>query len=414
MKKLMFFLTLVILLSLSTVTFAANSSVSVKNNEQKSTPVSYSYDSATSGEIVKSIKDLMTKLNNLNTQQSVVQTLTITSLSGDNKPVDFKLRLSIPDSSSSNAKPEQKTTPSPDTYNALDYYVIKLTDANGNVLYDDSTVKDSDEVKNYKDIPIGTLNSSNSAENKIINLTISVNKGVKKTNAVNQALRKLDWSIVSDTYNTASVNEPASTMNTSPSPTADNSSKSVSTPYPSTIATAKPSSSAPAAPAEATLKSGDYVVGKDIPAGRYRLTGQGKVSVYTPEDVAKMSIVLKQKGDSSTNGVDEYVLNVADGERLSVENEVTLTPHKVQNALSSSPSPKVSSSPSASPKATSTPKATATPKPSSTSNSSNNSSNTKTNPKTGDTTPITILAIVAGLSLVGVGIIEFKKRRMSK
>ncbi|MBQ3472229.1 MAG: hypothetical protein IJH17_07740, partial [Clostridia bacterium] len=173
MKKLLFFITAVIILYLSFTAFAATSNISIKNNEVNSTPVTYSYDAASSGEIVKSIKSLMTKIDELSKQDSVVQTLTISSLSADKIAVAFKLRLSLPDKNNGSEKPEKLATPSPEEYAALDYYKIKVTTSNGDVLYDADEEKSEDttEQKSYKDIPLGTLNSTDSAENRIYNLT---------------------------------------------------------------------------------------------------------------------------------------------------------------------------------------------------------------------------------------------------
>ena len=66
-----------------------------KNNDSKSTPVTYEYAPDQLGETVRSIKPLMTKLDDLFKQSSVVQTLTISSESAEGDPVDFKLRLSM-------------------------------------------------------------------------------------------------------------------------------------------------------------------------------------------------------------------------------------------------------------------------------------------------------------------------------
>ena len=87
-------------------------------------------------------------------------------------------------------------TPSPDEYNALNYYNIKVTDSNNKLIY--SYANDDSKTDNgtYKDIPLGTMNSSANTENKIINVTVSVNKSLKNSDAAQYA-EKLDWSIVS-------------------------------------------------------------------------------------------------------------------------------------------------------------------------------------------------------------------------
>ena len=105
----------VMTICISVSVFASpNSSVSIKNNDSKSTPVTYEYAPDQLGETVRSIKPLMTKLDDLSKQSSVVQTLTISSESAEGDPVDFKLRLSMSEKMSNDVKPEALKTPSPD------------------------------------------------------------------------------------------------------------------------------------------------------------------------------------------------------------------------------------------------------------------------------------------------------------
>ena len=394
MKKLLFFITAVIILSLSFTAFAATSNISIKNNEVNSTPVTYSYDAASSGEIVKSIKSLMTKIDELSKQDSVVQTLTISSLSADKKAVAFKLRLSLPDKNNGSEKPEKLATPSPEEYAALDYYKIKVTTSNGDVLYDADEEKSEDttEQKSYKDIPLGTLNSTDSAENRIYNLTISVDKSLNKNTAVANASRKLDWSIVSEIAETSENKADVEEGQSNDGDSANNDNKMTPAPSANTVQQNTPK---PAGSVAGTLKKGEYAVGTDIPADRYKMTGKGKVSVYTPDGIVKMSVVLKQKGDASTNGVEEYVLSLSDGERLVVENEATLTPHKAQTLI---PSPTPTAKPSAASSANSS--------------KTNTSSTSKNNPKTGDTTPVILIVVIGVAALTGIGFIEYKKRQI--
>ena len=394
MKKLLFFITAVIILYLSFTAFAATSNISIKNNEVNSTPVTYSYDAASSGEIVKSIKSLMTKIDELSKQDSVVQTLTISSLSADKKAVAFKIRLSLPDKNNGSEKPEKLATPSPEEYAALDYYKIKVTTSNGDVLYDADEEKSEDttEQKSYKDIPLGTLNSTDSAENRIYNLTISVDKSLNKNTAVANASRKLDWSIVSEIAETSENKADVEEGQSNDGDSANNDNKMTPAPSANTVQQNTPK---PAGSVAGTLKKGEYAVGTDIPADRYKMTGKGKVSVYTPDGIVKMSVVLKQKGDASTNGVEEYVLSLSDGERLVVENEATLTPHKAQTLI---PSPTPTAKPSAASSANSS--------------KTNTSSTSKNNPKTGDTTPVILIVVIGVAALAGIGFIEYKKRQI--
>lgn len=389
MKKLLCsVMATVIFVCMSASVMAASSSVSIKNNVAGSKPVTYTYDSDKSGEIVKSIKSLMTKLSDLPKQDSVVQTLTISSETAGTAPVSFKLRLSIPDNASSTAKPEAVKTPSPEQYSALEYYNIQITDTKGNVIYSYEEDEKNEQQKTYKDIPLGVLNSSSRSENKIFNITLSINKDLKKSSIAKNA-EKLDWSIVSDTYIDvpAQTAAPQITVTTAPDPQpTDKQQSSVKEDKNGVI----------------TLAKGEYLCGSDIEPGKYTMTGDGKVHVYTSEGVLKTTIALKDKDDTSSKGVDEYLINLLEGEKVAVESDTQFTPYTAAKATSS---PKPTSSPkvSASPKTASKTSATATPKAA--------DANNKNNPKTGDSAPIAGVSALGIIALGAFAFITIKKRK---
>ena len=389
MKKLLCsVMATVIFVCMSASVMAASSSVSIKNNVAGSKPVTYTYDSDKSGEIVKSIKSLMTKLSDLSKQDSVVQTLTISSETAGTAPVSFKLRLSVPDNASSTAKPEAVKTPSPEQYSALEYYNIQITDTKGNVIYSYEEDEKNEQQKTYKDIPLGVLNSSSRIENKIFNITLSINKDLKKSSIAKNA-EKLDWSIVSDTYIDvpAQTAAPQITVTAAPDPQpTDKQQSSVKEDKNGVI----------------TLAKGEYLCGSDIEPGRYTMTGDGKVHVYTSEGVLKTTIALKDKDDTSSKGVDEYLINLLEGEKVAVESDTQFTPYTAAKATSS---PKPTSSPkvSASPKTASKTSATATPKAA--------AANNKNNPKTGDSAPIVGVSALGIIALGAFAFITIKKRK---
>ena len=390
MKKLLSgMIAAVMTICMSVSVFASpNSSVSIKNNDSKSTPVTYEYASDQLGETVRSIKSLMTKLDELPKQSSVVQTLTISSESAEGNPVDFKLRLSMPQKTSSDVKPEALKTPSPDEYNALNYYNIKVTDSNNKLIYSYANDESKTENSTYKDIPLGTMNSSADTESKIINVTVSVNKSLKNSDSAQYA-KDLDWSIVSTVKKVETTEAPKATEE---------------------AATETVALTAETAPKETNsavkedknglviLPQGEYVCGEDIDAGRYTMTGNGKVHVYTENGELKSTIALKDK-NSSANGVEEYLINLLDGEKIKVESETKFTPYTASTTAKpkATSTPKASSSTKATTKPTSTPKATSKP--------------SKNNPKTGDNTPIVALVSIGILAAGAFAFIEIKKRK---
>ena len=105
----------------------------------------------------------------------------------------------------------------------------------------------------------------------------------------------------------------------------------------------------------------------------------------------KSTIALKDK-NSSANGVEEYLINLTNGEKIKVESETKFTPY----TATATAKPKATSTASSSTKATTKP---TTAKPS------------KNNPKTGDNTPIVALVSVGILAAGAFVFIEIKKRK---
>lgn len=379
----------VMAICMSVSVFASqNSSVSIKNNDSKSTPVTYEYAPDQLGETVRSIKSLMTKLDDLPKQSSVVQTLTISSESAEGDLVEFKLRLSMPQKASSDVKPEALKTPSPDEYSALDYYNIKVTDSNNKLIYSYANDDSKNENSTYKDIPLGMMNNSANTENKIINVTVSVNKSLKNSQ-VAQYAENLDWSIVSSVKKAEPTEEPKATEDVIPEtvmPTEE-------TEHKETKSAVKEDKNG-----VVTLSTGEYSCGEDIDAGRYTMTGNGKVHVYTENDELKSTIALKEK-NSSANGVEEYLINLIDGEKIKVESETKFTPYTANTTAKpkATSNPKGGSSTKATTKPTSTPKVT--------------QKSSKNNPKTGDNTPIVAVVSIGVLAVGAFAFIEIKKRK---
>ncbi|MCH5210928.1 MAG: LPXTG cell wall anchor domain-containing protein [Oscillospiraceae bacterium] len=404
MKKLICGITVAIMsLYVSFGAMAATSNISVKNDVASSKPITYSYDTQTTEEVAKSIKSLLTKLSDLKNKETVVQAITVTSESADETPVLIKLRLSIPQTAVSGGKQEAVKTPTPEEYSALDYYNITVTDTKGNAIYSYSEEDEDSDAKTYKDIPLGVFNEKNNSESRIYNIAISVNKDITKSQVVSKA-EKLDWSIVS------SAEFDAVTVTAAPSQNPEN--PSGDTPVVSPEASPETTPAGTAVPSAAvnkdgavTLAKGTHVCGTDIEPGRYTVTGSGKVQVYTPENVLKTSVVLKDK--NSSVGSDEYIINLEQGEKIELESDTTFTPYTASRPTSS---PKVSSSP----KPTSSPKTTSSSGSSSNGSNSSNSasaSNNKSNPKTGDTTPVAGVTVVGIFALGMFVYVTIKKRK---
>lgn len=70
-----------------------------------------------------------------------------------------------------------------------------------------------------------------------------------------------------------------------------------------------------------TLPAGKFVVGKDIPSGRYNVTGTSNFMVDGSTDV---NTILK--GPDCTIGVSEYVCTLSDGDSIDAHGSDTFTP----------------------------------------------------------------------------------------
>ena len=347
-------------LSLSLSALAVNSVISVENGDKTSKPVTYTYSTEKKEEAVKSIKALMTSLSDLSKQNTSEQTLTVTSESAEGAPVSIKLRLTGTD----------HNTPNPsgtaETYNELGYYSIRITDKNGEIVYSEDNQK-TEYTEPFRDVPLGVFNKISDAESRTYSIKITVNKD---NDRYKSKAEKLDWLIVSDVY----------TAEASPVPTVTVTAAPVVTQAPKPVENKN---------GGLTLSAGEYICGKDIEPDRYVITGSGKIKIYRADGTQKTTVALKNKGESS-GGVEEYIINLLDGEKLVSDADITLTPHTA---------PKTT----ASPKPSTKPKTTATPKAGTASD--------KTNPKTGDTAPIVLVFTIGALSITAVIMIEIKKRK---
>lgn len=74
------------------------------------------------------------------------------------------------------------------------------------------------------------------------------------------------------------------------------------------------------------LSSGQYIVGKDIPAGRYRATNIGECSNFFVYDESGEAVVNTILGDPSTGGTGDYVFFCDDGNIIQTEAQVKLIP----------------------------------------------------------------------------------------
>ncbi len=402
---------------------ASPSSVTISGSTGKA-PVSFMYDD-NYGEIEKSVKHLLPDINKATAKNSVSQTLSIHSISTLNKPVTIGLRLSVSQNKTTGANSASPTaSPQSKASNVLDYYNIVITDSKGASVYDSSRSENAAATARYKDIPLNTMNEKVPVEKETYKLVISVNPDLSKLSA---SAEQIDWKIVINGDQKASspvssalpsaspeasvypsetpgVKETPTPLTTAPAdvptPPALNLQPEETTYYTPAAVPEEPTPTPRPTPTpyqgKRVLSSGLYTVGDEIAAGRYEITGDSTVKVYTAQGDLKTNIILTTN-KNLRDGVESYVLTLRDGELIETSADTTFTEY-----VPTRTTPKPTTKPTATARATAKPKTstkpTATPK-------------SKTNPATGDNAPIVPAAIILAAALAGVAALEIYRRR---
>ncbi len=385
--------------------FAASSNVKIANSANKNV-ISFSYSPDNQATITRDITAIMTNLKNLTDKNSITQEIKITSESVNAKPVKFYLRLETPQTQSKQLPAKTAQTPVPQEYSAFDYYDILITTTDGEVVYNGKDAAKTSAEAQYKDMELLTLNYNDRAsETKTYDITVSVNNDAK---AQKKAAENLKWEIVTDGYTLRNGATPSPKPSLSPNPDASPSASETAQPAVtvSPVITQKP--------AGASLGTGSYIVGENLDAGRYELSGDGGVKVYTSDGYLKSNVKLTT-ADNSETAVKSYVVNLLDNEIVEVDGNVKLEPY---TPVKTTPVPTLR--PVATPKAaavtTQRPVTAATSstavRPAATPRAAAASvQSTKTNPKTGDRVPLSAISALALISMAAVLYIEYRKRK---
>lgn len=279
MKKIFAAAAIVFAASVSLTAYAASSSVSIKNNDPASDGVTYTYTAGDTEMASASVKSLMTGLEALTERSSVLQTLTVTSETADGSPIELFLIISLPDKPQDAAMPETAAKYSENEYNSLCCYSLRVTGADGAVVYEESAPK-ADGAE-YREIPLGIMNETEGSESKIFNITVSVNKTYKD---LKRYAEKLDWSIGSRAVKASAA-------------------------------------AAPVTGASLGFASGEYICGTDLDEGKYTVTGSGRLSVYASDGALKSVVTLKN-ADGSEGGVEEYTVTLESGEKVVIDGDM--------------------------------------------------------------------------------------------
>ena len=387
MKKIYFgaVLTAVAVSAGSIVAVAAESTVTVKVDSENLT---YS-DDAANGKYSESVADLLAAEDD-NISDKIVKEVSITSNTEEKGGIEFSLRITADEDAVN------------DGFSVADYYFVKVSDLDGNVIYD-STVDEAEKNDSGIDIALGVFNTQFTEDTKsyIIEYGINPESGYTADLAEKYGV---DVSIVSDVYSTPAedTNQDASATTPTLKPkfelnTSDNTTAAVqeATPAPTAAPSAQPSESAD----EQKVKK--IVCGEDIEPGRYTVTGNANVRIETKNGELISETVVTDGSDASIKGVKQFMTTLEDGDIITI----TSLSENIKAAVNfekstGSDSKNATAASSSSNKNSKTP---STAKP---------SSSSKTNPKTGDVgTTTTVLGSVMGVSAAAAGSLEILKRK---
>lgn len=387
MKKIYFgaVLTAVAVSAGSIVAVAAESTVTVKVDSENLT---YSYDAA-NGEYSESVADLLAAEDE-NTSDKIVKEFSITSNTEEKGGIEFSLRITADENAVD------------DGFSVADYYFIKISDIDGNVIYD-STVDEEEKNDSGIDIALGVFNTQFTEDTKsyIIEYGINPESGYTADMAEKYGI---DVSIVSDVYSASAEDtnqdvsgitptlKPEFELNTSDTTTA---AVQEATPAPTAAPSAQPSESAD----EQKVKK--IVCGEDIEPGRYTVTGNANVRIETKNGELISETVVTDGSDASIKGVKQFMTTLEDGDII------TITPlsENIKAAVNFEKS-------TGSDSKNATASSSSSNKNSKTQSTAKPSSSSKTNPKTGDVgTTTTVLGSVMGISAAAAGSLEVLKRK---
>ncbi len=387
MKKIYFgaVLTAVAVSAGSIAAFAAESTVTVKVDSENLT---YSYDAA-NGEYSESVSDLFAAEEE-NTSDKITKEFSITSNTEEKGGIEFSLRITADENAVN------------DGFSVSDYYLVKISDLDGNVIYD-STVDEAEKIDSGIDIALGVFNTQFTEDTKsyIIEYGINPDSGYTADMAEKYGV---DVSLVSDIYSAPAaetdqaVSAPAPTLKPKFELNASD-----ATAAPVSEATTAPTAAPSAQPSESAedQKVKKIVCGEDIEPGRYTVTGNANVKIETKNGELISETVVTDGTDASIKGVKQFMTTLEDGDIITITPLSENIKAAVNFEKSTGSDSKNATAASSSSNKNNKTQSTAKP-----------STSSKTNPKTGDMgTTTTVLGSLMGVSAAAAGSLEVIKRK---
>ena len=324
------------------------------------------------------------------TSDKITKEFSITSNTEEKGGIEFSLRITADENAVN------------DGFSVSDYYLVKISDLDGNVIYD-STVDEAEKIDSGIDIALGVFNTQFTEDTKsyIIEYGINPDSGYTADMAEKYGV---DVSLVSDIYSAPAaetdqaVSAPAPTLKPKFELNASD-----ATAAPVSEATTAPTAAPSAQPSESAedQKVKKIVCGEDIEPGRYTVTGNANVKIETKNGELISETVVTDGTDASIKGVKQFMTTLEDGDII------TITPlsENIKAAVNFEKS-------TGSDSKNATAASSSSIKNNKTQSTAKPSTSSKTNPKTGDMgTTTTVLGSLMGVSAAAAGSLEVIKRK---
>ncbi len=359
--------------------FAAASSITVKTDRSN---ISYTYNADENSEAKADAAKLFDNFEGISEEYSA-ENLTVTSSGTGGVVIEVYLKL--------------ETEMTAEECSPLDYYCFKITDADGNTLYDGEESEATDADASAKSISLGTFNAESDVDTQVFTVEYKINEEIKSV-LDSELTDNVKVSVASKPVNADAAEYSVSVL------AEEYGDELFSEPDTAVLSKVVKPNQAPTDADEEVEKTEEIienagvtkVCGEDITAGRYLVSGNGIVVVTDKDGNLKGEITVTDGLIDGIDGVDVCVTTITDGDVVTVYplegmEKPSIKFEKTNTSVTSAAS-------DGSGDAAASARQTAA---------------SKANPKTGDSKQNAALYIIMALSAIGIGALEMVKRRIS-
>ncbi|MCH5213296.1 MAG: hypothetical protein J1G06_09785 [Oscillospiraceae bacterium] len=359
-----------------TQSFAAAPSITVKSDKSD---VAYTYKSSNdSAEASADASKLFDSFNGVSVEDYTSAALTITSESDDLDNIEVVLRFS--------------TDKTDMEYSVLDYYDFKITDENGDIIYDSDDTDPTEPDASEKDISFGVFNTESASDTKKFIVDYKIDE-TSSANIDEEDLEALNISVISQIVSDVETEADYSVTITAETPEIIE-----------VVAAASDSSDGSEDDTESTVIEYQATCGVDLSAGRYTVTGKGILTIAGADGAQKSVTVIKDDTVPDIEGVTKAIVTITDGDKITalpLDGEEKPSVKFVKTSLEEAAQELAASEATEAP--TETPAPVRTPEP------------RKSNPRTGEeSAQAVVLCSVMFTAAAAICILEVIKRKKTR